>query len=147
MNTDPASYGAESAAGVDAEHQVQTGLVRALCEAVRLGRDLGQVREILDQLLQYSEVHFMSEQLLMRLCSYPDYDDHVLDHDRMTEMLGAVAARHGSGERALALREAEEMLDFLSRHVASRDQQFTAYYRNWTAGAADPRTGAPDLSP
>jgi hemerythrin len=144
MSTDPASYGAESAAGVDAEHQVQTGLVRALCDAVRLGRDLGQVREILDQLLQYSEVHFMSEQLLMRLCSYPDYDDHVLDHDRMTEMLSAVAARHGAGEQMLALREAQDMLAFLSRHIASRDQQFTAYYLDWSRRAADPRTGGPD---
>lgn len=143
MRTGPASYGVESAAEVDTEHQVQTGLVRALCEAVRLGRDRDQVGVILDQLVRYSEVHFMSEQLLMRLCSYPHFDEHVLDHDRMAETLGAIAARHGAGEQSLALDEAQHLLAMLSQHIVSRDQQFSAYYRDWTRQAGGLPAGGP----
>jgi hemerythrin len=50
---------------------------------VRGGRreqDAAGVGEILDHLIAYSEAHFMSEELLMRLKSYDDYEDHVEDH-------------------------------------------------------------------
>lgn len=139
MSSDRASWGEESVAGVDTEHQVQIGLARALCDALRPAGDLGQVREIFDQLVRYSEVHFMSEQLLMRLCSYPGYEEHVLEHDGMTEMLAAIADRHGAGEQILTLDEAQNMVSSLSRHIADRDQRFTAYYRDWARRGNNPR--------
>jgi hemerythrin len=147
MNADPSSHGNESTGIIDAEHRVQIGLVRALCDAIRLGADAEQRRQILEQLIEYSAVHFMSEQLLMRLCSYPEYDDHVLDHDHMTEALQAVAAKEVAGEGDLALNEAEDMLGFLSRHIATRDLRFTEYYLDWARRAADPGTKAPELNP
>jgi hemerythrin len=123
---------------MDTEHQVQVGLVRALCDAIRTGANPRQTREIFDQLVDHSAAHFMSEQLLMRLCSYPDYDDHVLDHDHMMEVLRSVSARQVEGQPSLALTEAEAVLGFLSRHIATRDQRFIEYYLDWTRKA---RTG------
>jgi hemerythrin len=143
MNADLSAYGAESAGTMDSEHQVQVGLVRALCDAIRTGVSAERTREILDQAVEYSAVHFMSEQLLMRLCSYPDYDDHVLDHDRAMEMLRGVAARQGEAETGLALTEAQDMLGFLSRHIAVRDRRFTEYYLDWSRKAAKPATSGP----
>jgi hemerythrin len=144
MNADLTSYGAESAGAIDSEHQVQIGLVRALCDAIRSGADAGQTREILDQAVEYSAVHFMSEQLLMRLCSYPDYDDHVLDHDHMMDALRGVAVRQGGADDGLALNEAQDILGFLSRHIAVRDRRFTEYYLDWSRRAAERATSAPE---
>jgi hemerythrin len=143
MNADLPSYAAESAGAIDGEHQVQVGLVRALCDAIRTGADAGQTREILEQAVEYSAVHFMSEQLLMRLCSYPDYDDHVLDHDHMMDALRAMATRQGGADGGPAVTEAQDMLGFLSRHIAVRDQRFTEYYVDWSRKAAERVPSAP----
>ncbi len=134
MNADLSSQSVQSAGSMDMEHQVQVGLVRALCDAIREG-DARRTREILEQLVEYSAVHFMSEQLLMRLCSYPDYDDHVLDHDHMMDVLHSASARGAEGGQSVALNEAEDMLGFLSRHIATRDTRFAEYYRDWSRGA------------
>jgi hemerythrin len=147
INAALSAYGAESAGAMDAEHQVQTGLVRALCDAIRSGADAAQTREILDQAVEYSAVHFLSEQLLMRLCSYPNYDDHVLDHDHMMDALRKVAIRQGGLDGSEALNEAQDIMSFLSRHIAARDRRFTEYYLDWTRRAADPATSAPDIAP
>jgi hemerythrin len=147
MSATPPSHDAHSADAIDSEHQVQIGLVRALCDAVHSGADSGQTREILDQVVDYSEVHFLSEQMLMRLCSYPEYDDHVLDHDHMMEMLIGVAARHSAGEGALALDEAQGMLGFLSRHIAIRDRRFVEYYVDWSRKTSDSGSRAPEIKP
>jgi hemerythrin len=134
VNAELSSYGAESAGTLDTEHQVQVALVHALRDAIRSG-DTDRAREILEQTVEHSAVHFMSEQLLMRLCSYPDYDDHVLDHDHMMEELRRVSVGQAPVDSPLGPQEAEELMKFLMRHIATRDQRFTEYYRDWSRKA------------
>jgi len=112
---------------MDREHQVQTGLVAALCSAVEGGEDALKVQEILDRLLAYSSAHFMSEELLMRLASYDDYEDHVADHIRTMDELDAVLAHHRAGQPVLMLEQARAIEGFLRQHIATRDARFAAW--------------------
>ena len=112
---------------MDREHQVQTGLVAALCGAVERGDEAAKVEEILDSLLAYSSAHFMSEELLMRLASYDDYEDHVADHIRAMDELDAVLAHHRTGQPMLMLEKARAIDGFLRQHIATRDARFAAW--------------------
>lgn len=123
-------FNAAANADTDREHQVQLGLLHELCNAARDNRAAGLVAEILEQLIAYSEAHFMSEELLMRLKSYDDYEDHVDDHIRMLEALQAMAASHAAGQLALVAEKAAEVLGFVGNHIATRDQRFAIYVRN-----------------
>lgn len=120
----------------DVEHHVQLGLAQTLCEAASTGVDAALARDILDQLVAYSDVHFLSEQLLMRLCGYPDYDDHVLDHDRLMMKLEA-AKQHDGQERAPTSPEAEAILTLLAQHISTQDRHFVDFFRAWTQRGAD----------
>ena len=117
-------------ADTDREHQVQIDLLQALCNAAQEHRDAALVAEILDQLIGYSEAHFMSEELLMRLKSYDDYEDHVDDHVRMLETLRAIAADHAAGKSSLIADRAREALGFIGYHIATRDRRFADSVRN-----------------
>lgn len=110
---------------VDREHQVQIHLMQALTTAIDQG---GDVEEMLTQLSGYSRAHFLSEELLMRLYAYPDYDDHVLDHEQMTEWLDEIAAR--KGEREAMLNAANELIAVFMRHIGSRDKQLHDFLGN-----------------
>jgi hemerythrin-like metal-binding protein len=136
MNRSPGPITTAATPSTDVEHQIQMGLAHAFHEAVRADQDAALARQILDQLLAYSDVHFMSEQLLMRLCGYPEYDDHLLDHDRMMERLVEVKHRHEIGDRIDALREAEALQSFLARHIETRDRRFGDYYHAWARNIA-----------
>lgn len=115
---------------IDREHEVQLGLLRALCKAAGENRDAATVAEILDNLIAYSEAHFMSEELLMRLKSYDDYEDHVEDHLQMLDTLHGIAASHAAGDPALVAGRATELLGFIGHHIATRDRRFADYVRN-----------------
>jgi len=119
-----------SNAETDREHQVQLGLLQALCDAARDHRDAAAVAEILEQLIAYSEAHFMSEELLMRLKSYDDYEDHVDDHIRMLDLLRAIAADHAAGNSSLIAGKAEDVLGFIGKHIATRDKRFAEFVRS-----------------
>lgn len=114
-----------SNAETDREHEVQLGLLWALCSAAGESGDAAVVGEILDHLIAYSEAHFMSEELLMRLKSYDDYEDHVDDHVFMLDTLRSIAARHAAGDSALLAGEAAEALAFIGQHIATRDRRFS----------------------
>ena len=123
-------FNTDSNAQTDREHEVQLGLLQALCQAVQEQRDAAAVSEILEQLSAYSEAHFMSEELLMRLKSYDDYEDHVEDHQQMMEALGAIAADHAAGHSSLVAGKAQSALNFLGQHIATRDRRFAAFVRS-----------------
>lgn len=140
MNS-PAKPDAETADASETEHQLQVGLALALCDAVRAGADSARAQQILEQLAGYSEAHFMSEQLLMRLAGYPEYDEHVVDHDHMMEVLQGIATSIAEGGGALTAGEAEDMLYFLSRHIATRDRRFAEYHAEWRRQADERKSG------
>ncbi len=103
---------------IDREHQLQLQLMETLSAAI--GAD-GVVDELLKQLAEYSRAHFLSEELLMRLYTYPDYDDHVLDHVKMTEWVDELAARRGDADAMQ--RAISELITVFRRHIDSRDRK------------------------
>lgn len=125
-----AEFNIASNVQTDNEHQVQLGLLQALCTAARENRDAAAVAEVLEQLMAYSEAHFTSEELLMRMKSYDDYEDHLSDHSHMLEVLLEIAADHAAGNSVLVAGKTEAVLAFIGHHIDTRDRRFADYLRN-----------------
>jgi hemerythrin-like metal-binding protein len=123
-------FNIESTADADHEHQVLLCLLRVLCNAVQCQLDAESVGEILEQLIAYSEAHFMSEELLMRLNGYGDYEDHADEHIQMLDVLNMIAIDHAAGHSSLVSGKAEEVLGFIGTHMATRDRHFVDHMRN-----------------
>ena len=112
---------------IDNEHLVQLGLVDALVEAIRGGRLAAELNELLDQFIDYTKLHFVSEQLLMRLHAYPDYAEHVADHEAMVERMLAVREHLDSDRASPAAAAAERLRGELLGHIRNRDAALHAY--------------------
>ena len=104
------------ATGVKREHQVQIRLMQARAAVVAQG---GNVAQTLAQLSEYSRAHFLSEELLMRLYDYPDYDTHVFDHERMVAWLDALEAK--KDDLAAMSRGVQELSAIFMRHIGNCD--------------------------
>ena len=119
--------GTHDPASIDKEHQVQIGMLDAFCTLIEEDKPQSKIQEVLDQLISYSEVHFMSEQLLMRMYAYPDYDDHVQDHEAMSDHLNKIKHSYTSDQAKMAIETAHNMKKFLIGHINTRDQAFSDY--------------------
>ena len=102
---------------VDAEHLVQMRLLTALQSAVRDGKPDAESSEIRYQLTDYCRTHFLSEELLMRLYAYPDYDDHVNEHEQMLDALDGLTEP----------RAIDALSALLVRHIGDRDAKLHGY--------------------
>lgn len=116
-----------ASASIDREHEIQTTLLRAVEEAISMGKETQLVVGILGQLADYNRVHFSSEEFLMRLYAYPDIDVHVVDHIRMIEDLDEIAGCYREHDHQLAAQKAVQLQDFLLQHIASRDRKVSHY--------------------
>jgi len=124
-----AEFNAEANAVTDREHEEQLRLLQALSDAVERQAAASEVASMLEALISYSEAHFMSEELLMRMKSYDDYEDHQDDHVNMLTSMQFMAVAHEAGHTALIPGKVHDVLNFITLHIATRDKRFADYLR------------------
>ena len=107
-------------ADLEAEHALQYKL---LGEAERLleSGDRTKAREVIAQLHSYSDAHFASEQVLMRLHSYPGYAAHEREHGELLHALEGLLTSldaEDPSHAAMSLRR------WLTSHIHHSDHDF-----------------------
>ncbi|MGE0040167.1 MAG: bacteriohemerythrin [Vicinamibacterales bacterium] len=111
----------------DGEHRLQIELLDALRQAIDAGRPAGEVAELLDQLVEYSNAHFLAEQLVMRLHAYPLFEAHVQEHDRLIAQGRRLrdAVREGTTSTSLAV--IDELRAWLLGHIDGMDRSYAEF--------------------
>ena len=120
----------ESQQTLDNEHLVQLGLVDAVIESVSSGEPVANVAQLLGQFVDYTELHFMSEQVLMRHHAYPGYEEHVGDHDAIIERLRQLRDDFDADTATLTAERASRLKGELMGHIRNRDAALYAFIVN-----------------
>jgi len=84
---------------VDAEHDLQMQLLDSLSQAFEKDTDFASVKHILEQFIEFSDMHFLAEQLVMRLHSYPAYETHLQEHTCLMKKVREIRENIYNGER------------------------------------------------
>ena len=113
---------------MDREHALELQIVRAIQKALAT-EDRSQVPELLQQLEDFTNAHFLGEQLLMRMHAYPGFQAHQEEHDRLMNELVHLASSISEGDPTDAARQAEELERWLITHIQSEDQTFAEYLK------------------
>lgn len=114
---------------IDAEHDLQMQLLDALLKALERGGDFSPVKHILDQFIEFSDMHFLSEQLVMRLHGYPGYEPHLEEHTRLMKKVREIRENVFRGERAPSLQLVHELRNWLLNHISTEDVAFGEYLK------------------
>lgn len=112
-------------ADIDYEHGLQAGLINALDDAIRGGRAAQAGSGILAQLLDYTEAHFLAEEMLMRLRGTSGYEAHVGEHDRLVTQLNDLKTRAQSGQEPVTAATVALLKEWLSIHIRQMDSHLT----------------------
>src|SRR5512143_2945643 len=109
---------------MDVEHGLQIGLVNALEDAVAAGRERELADGILERLLDYTRVHFLAEELMMRLEGFPEFAEHAEEHDDLARQLDSIRAVYAAGDRAITLEAVHTLRSWLAGHIRTHDRAF-----------------------
>lgn len=132
--TDDHDDGTESVTGpgragrdeMNGEHHIQLSLLFALREAVGAGQ-ADNAEDILERLIDYSKMHFASEQLLMRLYQYGEYEGHAGEHEQMIQRLEDLRAEQAEGHAGAIAGALDDLDAGLVGHIRGADRRLGLY--------------------
>ena len=114
---------------MDREHALELQIVRSIQHALA-SDDRSELPQLLEQLEDFTNAHFLAEQLLMRLHSYPGFEAHQREHDDLMEELKQLGKELLSEDSAKSTQLAENLERWLITHIQSEDQALAEYLKS-----------------
>jgi len=115
------------AASMDREHSGQLILLNDLKTAVRSGADDSLVYALLNELVEHTNLHFLSEQLAMRLHAYEAYESHFLEHERLLAQVQNLKRDLAIGTAVNKEGLIEALRSWLVVHIQTADKALGEY--------------------
>jgi hemerythrin-like metal-binding protein len=131
------SYGAAS---MEREHAGQLRLFNDLKAAVRGGADDSLVYALLDELVEHTNLHFLSEQLAMKLHAYEAYESHFLEHERLLAEVQNLKRSLAAGTATDKSSLIEALRSWLIVHIQTADRALAEYLSTRAAQPAREET-------
>ena len=122
----PAKVGEKT---IDSERDLQMQMLDSLTEAIEKGGDFAPMKYILEQFTEFSDVHFLSEQLVMRLHAYPGYEPHLEAHTRLMKKVREIREKVFRGKKQPSLELIKELRVWLLTHIAAEDVAFGEFLK------------------
>ena len=120
---------------VDQDHRRLFKLFNDLSQAMRVGNTKSVIASVLDQLVDYAEVHFRREEGLMASANYPEITAHRKEHEYFVTRSKEVCHQFASSaSKTLAIDTLEFLKTWLINHIQKSDQAFAPFIRSVNGG-------------
>jgi hemerythrin len=116
---------------IDGQHQTWLARYNNVVDAIGSAGSTAPVVGTLDFLIDYTELHFATEEGFMREAGYPALEGHRARHEELRRAVADLGDDFEEEGSTHALGEAVETLlgNWLIDHIRSTDQRFGAYVR------------------
>ena len=112
---------------IDEQHRGLVSAINSFHYFIKEDRGIKMVKPIIMTLVEYIDVHFKTEEPLMKAAGYPDFDNHILLHRKLTEKTARIA------EEVIYKGDATIALNFLKEwwlnHINNVDRQYAPYVK------------------
>ena len=114
---------------IDEQHKQWIEYFNQASRAVASQQSKEQISKTLEFLLDYTEMHFSTEEKFMQESSYTEYQDHKAKHDALRSTLKNLVADYQDEGATHDLAQAIETLigNWLIEHICNVDQKFGAF--------------------
>jgi hemerythrin len=110
----------------DLEHQRLFSLLNQLNDSMRAGQAKFVVGRVLHELVSYTRNHFAAEAAAMRRVGFPGIDEHIAEHDALTQKVEAFVAEYEAGNTQLVSIDLLYFLrDWLEKHILQTDRKYS----------------------
>ncbi len=108
---------------MDNDHKVMIELVNRMYTIASEGNSEFDIKTLLAKLAEYAILHFRREEIVMKTCQYPGFDEHVaFHHDLEIQVFELLKQK----DKSFTATEIDEILQFISDwlydHISTADQ-------------------------
>lgn len=112
---------------IDRQHQGLIDLINQLHQAMSQGQGNLVLREIVDGLLEYTALHFETEERHFRASEYPDSATHEKEHREFVTKVTDFKQGFAEGRLMLTLDVMDFLGDWLINHIQGSDAAYAPF--------------------
>ncbi len=112
---------------IDEQHQSMAVLVNTLYDKI-ISADKKMIHNDLHKFLEVVEVHFETEENLMRSTKFPGYISHKLEHDRFYKQILTSTDRFSKGLETIELEQLKGIRQWFFNHLELSDKKCGKYF-------------------
>lgn len=109
---------------LDDQHGILMDTMNELRQAMVHGTGQEPMNALIDRLIEFTRMHFSSEERLMQQSSFPGLPEHRAEHLRLIALLRDAAHRLQRGEAGPLHSLLSQLRDGYMDHIAGQDQQY-----------------------
>jgi hemerythrin-like metal-binding protein len=111
---------------VDEQHKRLVDLINDLHRAMRSGKSNGEMGYILDELVDYTNVHFTDEEKLMEQAGYSDLENHKKVHRKLVQQVVDFQTKFHAGNTTMSMDIMDFLKDWLLKHINGTDKKYAS---------------------
>lgn len=112
---------------IDLQHMKLVNLINELHQAMKEAKGKDVVGKILTDLISYTKFHFTTEERLMKSSNYPDFQNHKLEHENLTQKVISFQEQFMDGKLSLPIEVIQFLKDWLLKHIMGSDKKYVPY--------------------
>ena len=113
---------------IDEQHKQLVSLINRLYDAMVAGKDKEHIaKDIMNELLQYTIVHFATEECLFRIFEYPEYEEHCKHHEELRSQAQDINIRVQSGEQLISPELLFFLRKWITNHIMVEDMKYSPF--------------------
>ncbi len=112
---------------IDIQHQKILELVNTLHSSVEASLDKKELEKLLIKLVEFTRIHFSTEEQFMKEYDYPDLDKHHKEHRILLQHLDDLVASVSSGKYPTFNSDYDVSSDWAVMHILECDKYLGAF--------------------
>lgn len=115
---------------IDNQHKHLISLINTLQKFILQGEARDKVGEIINEMIEYSNYHFKTEEELFRKFSYPQAEAHVLSHHYFSSKVLSFKEDYQSSKGGLSMDVMHFLRNWLIQHISGEDKAYASFFQN-----------------
>lgn len=115
---------------IDDQHQKLVELLNTLHEKMKEGKGKESLKSILDELINYTLVHFKTEEDYFDKYRYPDSKAHKEEHAILVRQVRAIKKELDEGRTVLTVDVLEFLKEWLTSHIMESDKKYSPFFNS-----------------
>jgi len=111
----------------DDQHKELIRIISELRNSKNSGESKIYLKSLLFELISYTKYHFTAEERMMEKHNYPYFNDHRLEHEKLTEQVENYLEQYSVGKSSLDEKVFEFLKEWLFDHIMVTDKNMGDY--------------------
>lgn len=109
---------------IDEQHQQFIQILNKLYESVSHGTEQKELKVILDELVNYTDLHFKTEEKYFDKFNYENSSEHKIEHARLRKQVADFYKKFAEGKAEISVGLLDFLEDWLVEHLDIQDKKY-----------------------